>query len=62
MAGTRGRLVAADPSDYDTGGQRALLPDTNLVRYSSFIVWSTIKQNPQPLITLTESSIWDALV
>lgn len=49
-------VSAADPSDYDRWGQRALLPDTNLVRYSSFIVWSTIKQSPQPLITLNESS------
>jgi Lrp/AsnC family leucine-responsive transcriptional regulator len=48
-------VSAADPSDYDKWGQRALLPDANLVRYSSFIVWSTIKHSPQPLIPLTET-------
>jgi Lrp/AsnC family transcriptional regulator, leucine-responsive regulatory protein len=47
-------VKAADPSDYDKWGQRSLLTDANLVRYSSYIVWSTIKHSPQPLITLTE--------
>jgi Lrp/AsnC family transcriptional regulator, leucine-responsive regulatory protein len=47
-------VKAADPSDYDKWGQRSLLTNASLVRYSSFIVWSTIKQSPQPLISLTE--------
>jgi DNA-binding Lrp family transcriptional regulator len=49
-------VSAADPDDYDKWGQRALLKDANLVRYSSFIVWSTLKQSPQPLI-MTGTSV-----
>ena len=48
-------VSAADPADYDQWGQRALLPHANLIRYSSFIVWATIKHSPQPLIALTEA-------
>jgi Lrp/AsnC family leucine-responsive transcriptional regulator len=47
---------AAEPSDYDQWGRRVLLPEANLARYSSFVVWSTMKHSPQPLITLTEPS------
>lgn len=44
---------AADPDDYDTWTRGALLGEMNIGRYSSFIVWSTIKHSPQPLIALT---------
>ncbi len=47
---------AADPTDYNEWGRRVLLIDPNLVRYSSFIVWSTLKHSPQPLISVGETS------
>lgn len=45
---------AADPASYEQWGRRVLLTDLNLGRYSSFIVWMTMKHNPQPLIALGE--------
>jgi len=45
-------VSAADPSEYDLWGRRALLPDGNLERYSSFIIMTTLKYSPQPLIEL----------
>jgi Lrp/AsnC family transcriptional regulator, leucine-responsive regulatory protein len=45
-------VSAADPSEYDQWGRRVLLTNANLDRYSSFIVLSTLKHSPQPLITL----------
>jgi DNA-binding Lrp family transcriptional regulator len=47
---------ATDPTDYDQWGRRTLLTDSNLERYSSFVVWSTVKQVPQMLIPLTPSA------
>lgn len=43
-------LSAADPSGYDQWARRVLLTNSNLDRYSSFIVLSTLKLSPQPLI------------
>jgi Lrp/AsnC family transcriptional regulator, leucine-responsive regulatory protein len=47
-------VSAADPADYDQWGRRVLLTNANLDRYSSFIVLSTLKHSPQPLIALAE--------
>jgi Lrp/AsnC family leucine-responsive transcriptional regulator len=44
---------AAEPDDYDQWTRRALLGEANIGRYSSFIVWATVKHSPQPLIALT---------
>jgi Lrp/AsnC family transcriptional regulator, leucine-responsive regulatory protein len=46
---------APDPASYEEWGRRVLLTDVNLARYSSFIVWTTMKHNPQPLISLDEA-------
>jgi Lrp/AsnC family transcriptional regulator, leucine-responsive regulatory protein len=45
-------IAAADPADYDAWARRVLLTNANLDRYSSFIVLSTLKHSPQPLIAL----------
>ena len=47
---------AADPDDYDKWTRRALLGEPNIGRYSSFIVWATIKDNPEPLISLSPAA------
>jgi DNA-binding Lrp family transcriptional regulator len=47
---------AIDPADYDKWDRRALLTDSNIERYSSFVVWSTAKHGAQPLISLTATT------
>jgi Lrp/AsnC family transcriptional regulator, leucine-responsive regulatory protein len=45
---------AADPAAYERWGQHTLLADGNIKRYDSFVVWSTVKHDPQPLVPLTD--------
>src|SRR5688572_10183701 len=46
-------VSAADPAEYDLWGRRVLLTNGNLERYSSFIILTTLKNSPQPLIALS---------
>lgn len=43
---------APDPTAYDAWARRVLLADTNIRRYSSFVIWSTVKEEWQPLVPL----------
>lgn len=43
---------AADPAVYEAWAQRVLLADPNIKRYSSFVIWSTVKEEWQPLVPL----------
>lgn len=47
---------AADPASYHRWARSVLLADANIGRYSSFIVWTTMKHGPQRLISLADAS------
>lgn len=43
-------VQAADAAAFEQWGHKHLLSDSNIARYSSFVVWSTVKQDVQPLL------------
>ncbi len=45
-------VAARDPAHYESWSQRVLLGDGNIARYDSFVVWSTVKNDPQPQVSL----------
>ncbi len=46
-------VQATDVAAFEQWGQAQLLADGNIARYSSFVVWSTVKHEMQPLVPLT---------
>lgn len=45
-------VAAENPSAYEDWSQQALLGDGNIKRFDSFVVWSTVKCDWQPAVTV----------